>query len=367
MKDNGDHSIITVLHGYSDGKKVSSDTTIKEGKNIGRANQTTHYTQAILEAKSKYNKKIEREGYFVKKEIVSIESAVEKVYFPMLAQDYNKFPKKLQFPAYIQAKLDGYRCIYNSKSGTVMSRQNKSFDSIKQTELYKELQNAFKNKNFVLDGELYVHNGAFEHLGILRKKTLSKQDLINLNDIEYHIYDIIDETKTYKERYNILQDIFKINNFKKIKIVNTYEIKKESEIKDYHQIFLNENYEGSILRNSNGMYKCKYRSYDLLKYKSFIDSEFSIVDYTFENNTTEKDDPLIVWICETKSGDLFNVRPKGHHSERIMLYKKCNDEFGQFKGKQLWVKYFELTENGIPRFPTTLRDTYIEYIRDQIL
>ena len=69
----------------------------------------------------------------------------------MLAQDYNKFPKKLQFPAYIQAKLDGYRCIYNSKSGTVMSRQNKSFDSIKQTELYKELQNAFKNKNFVMN------------------------------------------------------------------------------------------------------------------------------------------------------------------------------------------------------------------------
>ena len=384
VKDNGDHSIITVLHGYSDGKKVSSDTTIKEGKNIGRANQTTHYTQAILEAKSKYNKKIEREGYFVKKEIVSIESAVEKVYFPMLAQDYHKMKHKIVFPCFVQPKLDGYRCIFNTTTKNITSRTGKAtFEIIKSSSIYNELLNL--PPNLILDGELYIHNGDFEALGVLRKKPkkLTEKVLSDLYKIEYHIYDIVDPVLTFKERNEILKKL--LVNKKMLKYTETYQVNSEEEIKEYHGKFITDNYEGTMVRNSGSLYKDNARSFDLLKYKDFQDAEFKIVDYTFEKDTSGKDEKLVVWIIavplkivldghntdtnlEIENGNILcKVRPKGNVQERQMLYKKCVENFDQFKGRNLWVKFFCYTADGNLRFPTTMRDTCQEYIRDIVL
>jgi hypothetical protein len=55
-------------------------------------------------------------------------------------------------------------------------------------------------------------------------------------------------------------------------------------------------------------------------------------------------------------------RPKGTREERKELYKRGS----QFIGRKLQVKYFELTEAGIPRFPTTKSESYTTYIRDTI-
>ena len=181
--------------------------------------------------------------------------------------------------------------------------------------------------------------------------------LLLLNKVEYHIYDIIDEKLTYQDRYKILSE--KVKNFTKIKLVETKKITNEQELKEQHSINLTNNYEGSILRTINGLYKCDKRSSDLLKYKDFIDSEYTIVDFT-----KDKDD-CIIWIC--KSNDItFNIRPKGTKEERSKLYTECCDNF-KYKNKNLWVKYFELTNYNVPRFPTTMRNTVSEYIRQEIL
>ena len=158
---------------------TTSLQTINTGKNIGKKNETTHYEQAISEAKSKWKKKSEQ-GYSTTKitnnntnetkitnntddaKITNVENIVT---FPMLAQDYHKQKSKLSYPAYIQPKLDGYRMLYNSKTQYCNSRQGKEFGIIRQTDLYKELTK-INGDGIILDGELYLHNGIFEHLGI---------------------------------------------------------------------------------------------------------------------------------------------------------------------------------------------------------
>ena len=45
----------------------------------------------------------------------------------------------------------------------------------------------------------------------------------------------------------------------------------------------------------------------------------------------------------------------------------CIENFDQFKGRNLWTKFFEFTNDGSLRFPSTMRNTYTEYIRDEIL
>ena len=96
--------------------------------------------------------------------------------------------------------------IYNNSAKTCNSRQGKAFDAVKRTSLYKEL--CCISENIVLDGELYQHGGIFEHLGLLRKKKLGESDYQKLEQIEYHVYDYVDETKTYKERLEFLKDFF---------------------------------------------------------------------------------------------------------------------------------------------------------------
>ena len=100
------------------------------------------------------------------------------------------------------------------------------------------------------------------------------------------------------------------------------------------------------------MYKTKYRSYDLLKYKKFDDDEFEIVDYTREADVLNKGDNVIVWICQTKDGKPFNVPSKGTREERNNLFNNGK----KYIGKTLSVQYFGLTSEGIPRFPKSLRD-----------
>jgi ATP-dependent DNA ligase len=380
-------STIEITYGYVGCKMVESIRRIDCGKNLGKTNETTHFQQAVLEATSKWKKKKDagfstnnNESKHSKFELVNTNNTnntkntidtntkntntdnannIQETIFPMLAQDFKKFKNKLKYPVYTQPKFDGYRMLYNNQTKTVMSRQGKEFTAIKNTELYNELKTI--SENIILDGELYVHNSIFENLGILRKKKLSNQDIQKLNQIEYHVYDVIDLNENFESRFNNLKNFFERYNFQKIRLVQTQIVNSESELDKIHKIHIEQKYEGSIVRTKYGKYKCKARSQDLLKYKDFEDAEYKIVGFTSEQDT-QTNNELIIWICETKNGDKFNVRPKGTKEERSLLFKRGDE----FIGQQIWVKYFELTDGKIPRFPTTKTDAYTTYIRNVI-
>lgn len=108
-----DNLIITEF-GQLDGKIQTTVDTIKEGKNVGKVNETTAVQQAEAEAKATWTKKLKK-GY-----VESVEAAQQKEtsdvieggVFPMLApsKSYPTDPnlaKKIVYPAYIQPKLDG--------------------------------------------------------------------------------------------------------------------------------------------------------------------------------------------------------------------------------------------------------------------
>lgn len=364
VNNEKDYSDIIIVHGGKDSRKIESSNRISEGKNLNKSNMTTHYQQACKEAMSKWTKKRDIEGYKTKEiDVQDTNTNVNTNTKPMLANDYHKQKSKLKFPCYIEPKLDGMRLIYDSNNESVLSRQGKSFDILKESDLMKELRKLNETK-LVFDGELYLHGGIFEHLGILRKKKITKEELIKLNKIEYHIYDIIDENNGYSERYKKLKDI--ITGFTKIKLIKCVEINNESDIKRYHSQFIEQGYEGSMLRNKDGGYKCKYRSNNLLKYKDWMDSEFKIVDYKFETDTSGDNDNLIMWVCKLENGDTIDIRPKGSHTERKHLYKECQENFNKYKGRNLWVKFFGYTEKNSLRFPSTKTDSVESYIRDVI-
>jgi DNA ligase-1 len=354
------YSLVIYTYGLLTGKKTECKLTISCGKNIGKKNQTTHYQQAILEAKSKWNKKKDIDNYIVnldelKKNVTkNLNSGnIESSKKPMLAQEFKKHEHKIQYPCYIQPKLDGYRMIYDHILKTCLTRTGKIYNIILKTSLFEEL----KKIPYSLDGELYVHDPEFkfEKYGVLRKqKSLNEKEITTLDQIEFHVYDIVNEGEIYENRLKMLKEIFDKNiyNLSKIKFVETKLCNSKEEILENHKINTQNNYEGSMIRNIRGMYKCKFRSFDLLKYKDFDDAEFEIVNYTYEKDVTGNDKNLIVWVCKTPQNKEFHVQSKGTREERHELYKNAS----KYIGKKLWVQYFGLTNDLIPRFPKTLRE-----------
>ena len=127
------YSEIVTVHGYKGMSKVETRRRIDKGKNLNKSNATTPFTQAKLEAQSKWTKKHDIEKYMVaskdqggEKDTVDETvpsnspkskkktSSVGGPHLPMLAQDFNKHKSKVVYPCFVQPKLDGYRMIYDS-------------------------------------------------------------------------------------------------------------------------------------------------------------------------------------------------------------------------------------------------------------
>lgn len=160
--------------------------------------------------------------------------------------------------------------------------------------------------------------------------------------MKYFVYDCFDLDNmdlTFKERNAILNSLPKT---KYIHIVETYNADNKKEVRKYQDKFVDEGYEGTMLRNYDSMYQLNKRTKDLQKYKDFMETEFEIVGFT-EGEGHEKGQ--VIWICKTKDNEEFNVVPVGTRVHRRKLFKEAEKHIG----KQLTVIHFGYTDKGIPR------------------
>lgn len=314
----------TVSHGV-EGGKLSSHTRTCLAKNVGKSNETSLLEQARSEAYSKWHKKKDA-GYYCS---TLIELDVEPTdstgpVLPMLAQCYNI--KKLQFPCFVQPKLDGVRAIYRNQS--FWSRTGKRIKGL------EHIINQLKNQNGVLDGELYSNELSFQKLVAAVKKPNS-----DTNKVCYVIYDTVLEAD-FVTRLSVLKSI---ENHSNVKILETYTCESEQAVEIFHNDFIDSGYEGIILRNNIGFYVQRHRSWNLQKLKKFQDCEFEIVGF-LEGKGCESG--AILFQCQCSAG-VFTVRPAGTREERRKMFKVGRS----YIGKHLTVKFQELTDSGIPRFP----------------
>jgi ATP-dependent DNA ligase len=383
VNEQSGHAFATIEHGQQDGKKQLTVRDYTEGKNIGKKNETTPVEQCIAETRKKWLDKKEKESYQETMPTSQQEQSQDQVqaqqqptgakkYFPMLAQKFepdSKTTKKhtITFPCFVQPKLDGLRCVmYRDPTTGEIRRQSRTgtyFDTM--AHIAESLAPLFaKYPEVVLDGELYTTEIPFEELaGLIKTKKLTPEDMEKLCVIQYHIYDMIDETMPYHARHDRIKKMFaqvaastassphKLPPY--ICLVETTLAKTQAEFKAEFSRFIEEGYEGIMLRNKMGMYRCNYRSHDLQKYKEFQEDEFRIVGFMEGDG---RDKGTVIWVCETKEEKTFRVRPRGTIENRKKLFQKGE----KYVGKMLTVIYQELTEEGKPRFPVgkDVRENY---------
>ena len=341
----GQAALIRVSYGYQGGSTVVNEKEITKGKNIGRKNETTPYEQALLDAKSAWDKKV-MEGYAETVEKAQVPSMVSNAAIaahdtisPMLAQDYHKQGKKIVFPCYVQAKLDGVRSIFHK--GVLTSRNGKEFSGLEH--ILAELAPATK-EGLILDGEVYSTTLSFQQfVGLVKKKKFTAEDKEQLKNVNLWVYDCVNN-RPFEERLSMLKEFFGQHRFAHVHLLPTEECKTREDLKGFHDKYVADGNEGLIVRNKQGLYQLGARSYDLQKYKEFEDAEYEVAGFTEGQGLEEG---LVIWICKTAKGQTFNVRPRGTHEDRAALFKVAKN----YVGKQLTVRFQELTEDGIPRFP----------------
>lgn len=340
----GDDSpaLLTIKYGYEDGEVQETTRTVL-GKNVGKANQTSHFEQAKLEARSLWRKKVD-DGYVTDRDNIPQAKNVE-LFLPMLAQNWEQRNKYITLPAFCQPKLDGCRMLAKKINGsvTMWSRKGKIIDI--PIEIQESLE-SFLTEGQCTDGELYVHGWTFQQVISAVKKYRTKDQDFPTCQLEYHIYDSPDPKLGFYDRFvRGLPEQDLPDNLVK---VETIEIESFDQVIDYHEDFVQKGYEGLMIRNYNSTYKYKHRSNDLQKMKKFLDAEYLVVGV---EEASGRDSGTAIFVCETENGQRFNVRPIGSLEQRKDYLENFDKKYYQ---RYLTVKYFELTDDGIPRFPVGL-------------
>lgn len=321
------------ISGFSDGKKITSEWTVCESKSY-----CTSEEQALNQARALHKKKRDLGAF------ENIDDIDTPVFFkPMLAHDFEKYKTKLTYPVISQPKLDGVRAIVQ-ESG-MKSRNGKPH--ISAPHIRQSLENLFKeNPDLVFDGELYAHKDTCDFNKIISCVRKTKPKLQDLEEskkyIQYWIYDLPSHTGTFKERYEALKNM---NLPECCVLVESTVSPDEKNIMDLYSQYMGDGYEGQMVRVIDSVYENK-RSKSLLKHKTFYDQEFTIL------SVNEGSGKLINKVGNMTfeiDGKKFNAAVNGDHEYLEMLFKS-----GKLVGKQATVKYFELTTDGIPRFPKVI-------------
>ena len=272
---------------------------------------------------------------------------------PMLAYKFERSRADWSKPMYIQPKLDGVRCLFTKKGA--YSRTGKKFKNVVHIEL--ALIPFFKkHPNIILDGELYNHelrNDFEKIISLVRKqKTTADHRLDSKNLVQFHVYDFIsDDNLIYQKRMQelVVSDIYDEQiKYVPTKLVDSYNVAKE-----HHVEFLNDGYEGSIVRAGKGLYENK-RSYNLMKFKDFSDAEATITGY--EEGKGKRQGTIGKFLMTDDEGVEFGCPPgKGYtYKDLSKMLLNIHDYIGQ----RATFTYFERTKAGSYRHPLfkTLRN-----------
>jgi ATP-dependent DNA ligase len=261
---------------------------------------------------------------------------------PMLAKDYKDYQGRIDFPAFVQPKLDGVRLVTTKNDGSVIfrSRTDKNASSGIHPDLRKVLLD-YLPEGIVLDGEMYAPDIAFQELVHRYKKPDSKM-------LSYYVYDMYDpETPEmpFEERTKRLQSILApmATRTPYVVAVPTTLIRSQADLDKAHKNFVSKGFEGTMIRARSAPYRMT-RTADLLKRKDFDTDEFRIVGAKPGKGAHAG---AVVWDLETSTGSRFHAVMKAPLNERRRMFQNQD----RYIGKMLTVQFQGTSRDGIPRFP----------------
>lgn len=300
-----------------------------------------------------------------------------------LANNYIDLQERcaLNFPYIVQPKLDGVRCYIVKEDGEVKMYTRNGNEIVSCRHIAEQLGHVFDSiPGIILDGELYNHelNHDFSAIvSIVRKKNIDEATeeqarrlirfccfdcfmpdfevddplegkyTVKASEWKYsqrnkRLSDVLSSTGKYPE-YIYMVDSTGLADGSYSYMLAT--VDEEIEVDELLSVMINEGFEGIMLKD-DGPYR-NGRSNSLLKYKSFKDSEYTLVDILEGTGSWEGQAASVV--CRDEDGKTFKAGvTEGLFmgGDSVSLLRNRED----YIGKKVTVKYQELTKSGVPRF-----------------
>lgn len=286
---------------------------------------------------------------------------------PMLAprevpQSFPDYFKKLQYPLLVSPKLDGIRCVI--KEGKCKSRTFKDIRSSQVQELFSGLDD--------YDGELIAGNPCDPDVYLRTDSHVMSFDKPH-PEMAYHVFDFTDPGMLdlpFKDRFEILQEVVAGDGHLNVQIVPHTYVNNEEELLTKEEEFLEMGYEGVMLRNPFGKYKCgraTFRENLIYKLKRFEDDEGIIIGFEErQKNTNEQTRDDLGYAKRSKAqegmvgantlgkfivdfhGVTIKVAP-GKFKHDSLEYIWNNQE--KFLGKPIKFRHFPHGVKDLPRHP----------------
>jgi ATP-dependent DNA ligase len=251
---------------------------------------------------------------------------------------------KWQPPFIVQPKYDGFRCRavplsnIEQRGYLLLSSEENVFYSV------PHINNSLLNfQGPELDGELYCHGMSFDELSSIVSRTTNLHP--DHEQVKFHVFDMVTE-QPQGMRTLMVEDL----NCKLPHVITApYHICWTlDDIMKVYDNFLEQGYEGIIVRNVNAPYERK-RSTQVMKFKPKKEDIYRIRWFKEEIsiNGVPKGQ-LGSLVCESGDGETFDVGSGFTDEQRQELWKdKIN-----LVGKSVRVSYQHLTSRRkVPRFP----------------
>ncbi len=192
-----------------------------------------------------------------------------------------------------------------------------------------------------LDGELWLGREKFAQLsGLVRRQSSSDADW---RDIRYMVFDLPGSDDTFDERLKQLKQIIGAINASHIQLIEQYRISSHEALMKKLDDIVHQGGEGLMLHLGSSRYN-KGRSDDLLKLKTYLDAEATVIQHIPGSGKYK--------------GMLGSILVETADKKRFRIGTGYSDEERKNPpaiGSLITYKYFGFTANGIPRFASFVR------------
>lgn len=322
---------------------------------------------ALQEAHVAHQRKQDLEGYRL-----SLATGETIYNMPaMLCSTWDPTKQQIRnWPVWVSAKLDGCRCRAHTDPTTgairLFSRGSQEIQHL--TDLRQQLSpvlaalaQVLGHNTFRLDGELYSTTLTFDQISGISRTTVTAS--AREAEVVYHVFDLIlpppqtGPELIYSARYLILHQVFaglarSVNP--RVQLLDCFSAGSPSEIVRYHDWFVQQGYEGVIIRKLDGLYRGS-RTTAMYKYKQFQDAEATVIGAQCSHGGQE--DGAILWVLQI-NGQAVTVRPRGTLAERQQLWQQYQANPNIVLGHKYRYRYQDLTPDGLPRFPVGVGFVY---------
>ena len=266
--------------------------------------------------------------------------------------------KKINFPAFIQLKMDGtYREIHVA-DGQVTGK-TRSGEEYFNPVLFKEMENfpnGYYTGELTIDGESrFTGNGLINSLNPPYEKiTFTVWDY--LTDDDY-----LEKSKTpYYSRFESLSDIIEKHNSNRVKLVPNHEVNSIDEALKYVSDWMEQGLEGGVLKDKNNVFK-NGTSGTQLKIKLKVDAEMRITGFTDGTIGTKREGKIGAIQFSNDEGTIKG-QCSGFSDEELDLFTKNKDNL---IGRIISVEFNDLVKSENNDYYALSHPRFIEIRNDK--